>query len=144
MMRVCLGSDHAGYDLKCYLTGWLKRSGYEVVDKGPFGPESVDYPDFAHSVANAVQQKEAPLGILICGSGNGVCISANKHDGIRAALCWNVAIASLARQHNDANIACLPARFISRNMARNIVKAFLTAEFEGGRHAVRVNKIPCK
>lgn len=144
MMRICLGSDHAGYDLKCYLAGWLKRSGYEVVDKGPFGPESVDYPDFAHSVANAVQQKEAPLGILICGSGNGVCISANKHDGIRAALCWNVAIASLARQHNDANIACLPARFISRNMARNIVKAFLTAEFEGGRHAVRVNKIPCK
>ncbi len=144
MIKLCIASDHAGFELKSFLVRWLIKSGYEVADKGPFDETSVDYPDYAHVVADTVTVGSADLGILICGSGNGVCMSANKHPQIRAALCWNVKIASLARQHNDANVLCLPARFISRTMAKNIVSAFLSAGFEGGRHAARVGKIPCR
>lgn len=135
-----LGSDHAGFALKQRIIQHLEALGQEVHDFGPFAADSVDYPDFAHPVANAVIQ-EAALGILICGSGNGVCMSANKHAGIRAALCWNVELASLARQHNNANVLCLPARFVDEKTALAMVDAFLATPFEGGRHSNRVQKI---
>lgn len=135
-----LGSDHAGFALKQRIIQHLEALAQEVHDFGPFAADSVDYPDFAHPVANAVIQ-EAALGILICGSGNGVCMSANKHAGIRAALCWNVELASLARQHNNANVLCLPARFVDEKTALAMVDAFLATPFEGGRHSNRVQKI---
>ncbi len=142
-MTVILGSDHAGFACKKYLISVLKRAGVGVKDAGPFSEESVDYPDFAHPVAAAVETGAANLGILICGSGNGVCMTANKHEGIRAALCWKPELGALARQHNNANVLCLPARFVSLNMAKKITLAFLNNEFEGGRHLNRVNKIAC-
>lgn len=140
MNKLILGSDHAGFALKQRIIQHLEALGQEVHDFGPFAADSVDYPDFAHPVANAVIQ-EAALGILICGSGNGVCMSANKHAGIRAALCWNVELASLARQHNNANVLCLPARFVDEKTALAMVDAFLATPFEGGRHSNRVQKI---
>lgn len=141
-MHVHIGSDHAGYALKGELTQFLRESGFTVEDHGTYTDQSVDYPDFAHPVADAVE-RDGVRGILICGSANGVCITANKHQGIRAALCWTEEIAGLARQHNDANIVCVPARFVTSEQARSIVKRFLETPFEGGRHTQRVNKIAC-
>jgi ribose 5-phosphate isomerase B len=141
--KIIIGGDHAGFDYKSEVIKFLQEKGYEVVDKGTYSSSSADYPDFAHPVANAVEQQEAELGILICGSGNGVAITANKHQNIRAALCWLPEIASLARQHNNANILCLPARFVSIELAKKMVDVFITTAFEGGRHQTRVGKIAC-
>jgi ribose 5-phosphate isomerase B len=138
---IALGSDHAGFELKNDLLVYLVEQGYNVQDMGPDSADSVDYPDFAHKVGAAVESKTADCGILICGSGNGVCITANKHVGVRAALCWETEISALAKQHNDANVICLPARFISQEKAFAIVDAYLNMDFEGGRHLSRVNKI---
>lgn len=141
--RIAIGCDHAGYTLKEQIRTYLTASGYEVKDFGTYSADSVDYPDFAHQVASAVEQGEFPKGILICGSGNGINMAANKHQGIRSALCWKPEIATLARQHNDANIVALPARFISEEEGKAIVDQFLNTAFEGGRHQNRVNKISC-
>jgi len=140
--KIAIGADHAGYKLKGELVSFLEEKGYTVIDYGCPSEESIDYPDYAHPVANAVQ-KEGIMGVLICGSGNGISMSANKHSGIRCALCWSDEIAALARQHNDANIISLPARYISFNEARKCVDIFLSTDFEGGRHQRRVNKIAC-
>jgi ribose 5-phosphate isomerase B len=141
MMKIAIGADHAGFDYKQAIAKWLKAG--DIKDFGTYSPDSVDYPDFSHPVASAVENGEFDFGILVCGSANGVAITANKHQGIRAAICWNEELASLARRHNDANIVCIPARFISIDEAEKIVKTFLETEFEGGRHANRVNKISC-
>ncbi len=142
MKTIHIGSDHAGYELKEKLKGYLAGKGYEVMDHGTDSLESVDYPEYSHEVANAVEGDNA-LGILICGSANGVAMAANKHAGIRAAICWTKEIAFLARSHNDANVLCLPARFISDKEAEEISDTFLSASFEGGRHQRRVSKIAC-
>lgn len=142
-MNIAIGSDHAGFALKTTLITILEAQGHQVRDFGCYSEDSIDYPDYAHPVAEEIEQKKSELGILICGSGNGISMAANKHQGIRCALCWNPEIASLARQHNDANILSLPARFISPEVAQEILTAFLSAEFEGGRHAIRVSKISC-
>ena len=139
-MKIIIGSDHAGFSMKEELKTWLSTQGHTCDDKGCHSTESVDYPDYAHLVAEAVESEDT-LGILLCGSANGVCITANKHAGIRAALCWTKEISSLARQHNDANIVCIPARFISLEEAKEIVTTFISTDFEGGRHQNRVNKI---
>ncbi|MEM1406614.1 MAG: ribose 5-phosphate isomerase B [Bacteroidota bacterium] len=143
MMKIAIGGDHAGYEYKGIIIDLLEEMGREVKDFGTYSSDSVDYPDFAHPVSSAVEAGEFDLGVLICGSANGVAITANKHAGIRAAICWNTELAALARQHNDANIVCLPARFIESGQAKEIVKTFLTTEFEGGRHKRRVSKISC-
>ena len=140
-MKIVLGGDHAGFGYKQHLLDLLKNSGHEVKDFGPFSEASVDFPDFAHPLSAAVENKEADFGILICGSGNGVAMAANKHKDIRAALCWNTELAALARQHNNANVLCLPARFIPLELAEACVTTFLNTQFEGGRHASRVGKI---
>lgn len=140
---IAIGSDHAGFDLKEVIKKHFSES-VQWEDKGPDSSDRVDYPDFAHSVASAVAHNEVDLGILICGSGNGVCMTANKHEGVRAGLAWDSELASLAREHNNANIICLPARFISEEKAIEIVQAYLNSEFEGGRHETRVNKIEAK
>ncbi len=140
---IAIGGDHAGYDYKSVLIPFLEELGYTVKDFGTYSATSVDYPDFAHPVASAVESKEFDKGILICGSANGVAITANKHQGIRAAICWLEEIAALARQHNDANIVCIPARFVDIDLAKKIAKSFMTTDFEGGRHANRVDKISC-
>lgn len=140
-MEILIGSDHAGLDLKHHLKEMLKAEGHVVVDKGTHVKESVDYPEYGHAVAQGVAQKPGVLGILICGSGNGVNISANRHQGIRSALAWRPDVAALAREHNDANVLALPARFITTEEADAIVRAFLGAVFEGGRHQRRVEKI---
>jgi ribose 5-phosphate isomerase B len=142
-MKLVIGSDHAGFELKEYLKEELEKLGYSVEDKGTFSADSTDYPDYAHLVAETIEKDQDKNGILICGSASGVCMTANKHQGVRAAQCWTPEIASLARQHNNANAVCLPARFIAKELALDIVKAFLNAEFEGGRHERRVNKIAC-
>jgi ribose 5-phosphate isomerase B len=139
---IAVGCDHAGYPYKDAVVAFLEDQGIAVMDFGTHSPDSVDYPDFVHPVANAVESSTADLGVLLCGSGNGVAITANKHQGIRAALCWQEEIASLAREHNNANVVCLPVRFVSEATALQIVQNFLNAEFEGGRHQNRVNKIP--
>lgn len=143
MQKLAIGSDHAGFEMKEHIKNRLQANGYEVADFGTFSPDSVDYADFAHPVANSVEDKEFDLGILLCGSANGVSMTANKHQGIRAAICWNEELASLARQHNNANILCLPARFIAMDLAEKIVDRFLHSSFEGGRHERRVDKISC-
>ncbi len=140
-MHILIGSDHAGLELKHHLKDRLKAAGHLVTDKGTHVKESVDYPDYAHAVAAAVAGEEGSLGIVICGSGNGVNISANRHRGIRAALAWNPEVAALAREHNDANVLALPARYITESEADAIVTAFLSARFEGGRHQRRIQKI---
>jgi ribose 5-phosphate isomerase B len=140
-LKIALGGDHAGFEYKQLLIEAL--AGNEVKDFGPFSGDSCDYPDFAHLVASGVESGEFDFGILICGSGNGVAMTANKHQGIRAAICWNEELAERARSHNDANILCLPARHISFDTAKSIVKIFLATAFEGGRHATRVGKIAC-
>lgn len=142
-MNISVGSDHAGFEYKEYILGILKKQGHTIIDRGPADASSVDYPDFAHPVASDVESKKSDTGILVCGSGNGVCITANKHAGIRAALCWTTELADLARKHNDANVLCIPARFISKRLTGSIVKMFLSSQFEGGRHQNRVNKISC-
>lgn len=142
-LTLAIGSDHAGYEFKEVLKNWLNNNGYTVKDFGTHSLDSVDYPDFAHPVASAVEKKEFDLGILLCGSANGVAITANKHQGIRAALCWTDEIAVLARQHNNANIVCIPARFTTEEQALKILSSFLNTSFEGGRHEKRVEKISC-
>lgn len=138
-----IGCDHAGFELKEYLKEYLTEKGYEVKDYGTYSADSTDYPDYAHTVSDFVENNEDILGILICGSGNGISMTANKHQGIRCALCWETEIAELARLHNNANIIALPARFISKEAAIEMVDTFFSTEFEGGRHANRVNKIAC-
>ena len=142
-MKIAIGTDHAGVELKDVLIQLITELKHEALDKGPFSNESVDYPDYGHTVASAVDQGQADLGIVICGSGNGINMTVNKHQGIRGALCWTPEIAALARQHNDANIVAIPARFISTDEAKLIVLEFITQEFEGGRHQRRVGKIAC-
>lgn len=139
--HIALGSDHAGFKFKEEIRLMLGVEGYPVFDFGTFSEDSVDYPDFVHPVATAIEQGEAEYGILVCGSGQGVCITANKHQSIRASLAWNEEIASLSRQHNNANVLCLAERFMELEDVKKIVKAFLNAEFEGGRHDRRVSKI---
>ena len=140
--KVGMASDHAGFQMKEYLKSLLHDKGYEVVDFGAYSSDSMDYPDTAHPLARAVENKEVDFGIALCGSGNGISMTLNKHQGIRAALCWTPELGALAKQHNNANILTLPARFITEEMARDIVKAYITAEFEGGRHQRRIDKIP--
>jgi ribose 5-phosphate isomerase B len=140
-ISIAIGADHAGFEFKSILVDFLKE--YSIKDFGTYSADSVDYPDFAHPVATAVENAEYTIGILICGSANGVAITANKHQGIRAAICWNEELAELARSHNNANVLCIPARFISHELARQICKKFIVTAFEGGRHANRVNKISC-
>lgn len=140
-LPIAIGSDHAGFDYKTVLIDYIATLGFTTDDKGPNSDASVDYPDYAHPVAAAVEQGTATAGILICGSGNGVCITANKHQGVRAALTWNEELAALARQHNNANVLCIPARFVDIETAKAMVKTYLTTAFEGGRHENRVNKI---
>ena len=142
-MKIAIGGDHAGFEYKGAIIEMLKEQGVEVEDFGPFSNESCDYPDFVHPVAEAVEGDDADLGIVICGSANGVAITANKHQGIRAAIAWQKDLAQLAREHNDANIVAIPARFIDLNLAKDIVNTFLQTSFEGGRHQKRVDKIPC-
>ena len=137
-------SDHAGYELKSIIEGYLEAKEIEVKDFGTTSPESCDSPDFAHPCAEAVENSECYPGIAMCGSGEGISITLNKHQGIRAALCWAPEIARLARQHNDANVLVLPARFIAPEVALEIVDVFLNTEFEGGRHQRRIDKIPVK
>ncbi len=141
--RVAIGSDHAGFEYKTYLIKKLKKLGLQVIDMGTNGDQSVDYPDFAHPVATKVANKAVDFGVLVCGSGNGVCITANKHEGVRAALCWTVEVAKVVRMHNDANIICMPARFVSKMMAGKMLDAFIETKFEGGRHQKRIDKITC-
>jgi ribose 5-phosphate isomerase B len=142
-MKISIGNDHAGPEYKKAIIEMLKANGYEVTNYGTDSGDSVDYPDFAHPVALDVESKRVDFGIIICGSGNGIAMSANKHQGIRAALCWTKEIAVLARQHNDANIISIPARFTSIPQALEMVQTFLNTDFEGGRHQNRVNKISC-
>ncbi len=144
MLTIAIGADHAGVAYKQMIIENLEKKGYTIQNFGADSEESVDYPDYSHPVAEAVENKKADLGILICGSGNGVAMAANKHQNIRAALCWKEDIASLARTHNDANIVCIPARHIDIELAQKITDIFLTTQFEGGRHANRVNKIACQ
>jgi ribose 5-phosphate isomerase B len=138
-----IGSDHAGFSYKERFRNWLLSRGFEVRDFGTDSEASADYPDFAHAVASAVEEQKVEVGVLVCGSANGVAITANKHQGIRAAICWTEELAELARKHNNANIVCIPARFIEYSLGEKIVDTFLHSEFEGGRHASRVNKISC-
>ena len=142
-MKIAIGADHAGFEAKEEIIGFLKAKNIEFHDFGTYSDQSVDYPDFAHPVALAVENKDYELGILLCGSGQGVNITANKHQGIRSALCWNKEIATLSRQHNDANVLAIPARFLKPDEIIGIVETFLTTSFEGGRHANRTQKIPC-
>ena len=136
-----IASDHGGFEMKQFLIEKLEESGYEVVDYGTHSAESVDYPDMIHPLATAIEKGEYPLGIILCGSGNGAQMTANHHHGVRAALCWNEEIARLARQHNDANILALPGRFVSNELAWEMVEVFLNTKFEGGRHERRIAKI---
>lgn len=140
-MKIAIGGDHAGYDYKNQLKSYLESLGHEVEDFGPDSEESCDYPDIAHPLANSIKNGSNELGIAICGSGNGINMTLNKHQEIRSALCWDVSLAKLARQHNNANVLALPSRFISIYLAKNCVEAFLNEKFEGGRHERRVNKI---
>lgn len=142
-MKVAIGGDHAGYEYKARMISFLESAGHSVLDFGPGSAASVDYPDHVHPLAEAVEKGEANLGILICGSANGVAMTANKHQGIRAAICWNKDLAALARQHNDANVICIGARFLAYEYAEGIVDVFLSTDFEGGRHQTRVEKISC-
>ena len=138
---IAIGCDHAGYPYKAAIIDTISDMDIDVLDVGTDSTDSVDYPDFVHPVANAIEAGEADLGVLICGSGNGVAMTANKHQNIRAAICWNAELATLARQHNNANIVAIPARFIEKKMAVEIVQQFIAAQFEGGRHLRRVDKI---
>jgi len=142
--KIIIASDHAGFRLKEKLVRWLISNRYEVKDLGCFSEDSVDYPDYAHPLALAVENGDFDYGITICGSGNGISMASNKHQKIRSAVCWNEEISRLARSHNDANVCALPGRFISEAEAILIIKTFLATEFEGGRHKRRIDKIPVK
>ncbi len=142
-LKIAIGGDHAGFAYKQVLIPYLEEKGFELKDFGTYSADSVDYPDFAHPVAEATSSDAFDFGVLICGSANGVAITANKHQQIRAAICWTTEIAELARQHNNANVLCIPARFISEDEMKAIADRFFSTEFEGGRHANRVNKISC-
>ena len=141
-VKIAMACDHAGYCKKEMIKEYLEKQGHIVKDFGTYSEESVDYSDFAHPMAIAVESKEFDFGISLCGSGNGISMTANKHQGIRSALCWNIEISELARKHNDANVCSVPARFVTDKLAIEIVKAFLSTEFEGGRHERRIKKIP--
>lgn len=141
MKKIGIGGDHAGFEYKTKLVEVLKNQGYDVKDYGPHSEESVDYADFIHPLADGVESGEFDFGVAICGSGNGVCMTANKHAGVRAALVWNDDLAVLARSHNDANVVCIPARFVDYELAEKMVSTFLNTDFEGGRHQRRVDKI---
>ncbi len=141
-LTIALASDHAGFALKQKVCQWLENQGAKVHDFGCYSTESCDYPDYAHPLASAVEKGEYAFGIVICSTGNGICMTANKHQGIRAALCWDVPLARLARQHNNANVLGMPANYISEAVAMEVVDTFFTTDFEGGRHERRVNKIP--
>ncbi len=143
-IKIAIASDHAGFKIKETVRLYLQGKGYEINDLGTFSEESTDYPDFAHLLAKAVEQQQFDLGILVCGSGNGVNMTANKYPGIRSALCWIPEIARLARLHNNANVLAMPGRFVDEKTAKQITDAFLETEFEGGRHQRRVDKIACK
>ena len=140
---IAIGADHAGFEYKTVIADLLQSKGFKVKDYGTYSNDSVDYPDFAHPVASAVESGESSVGVLICGSANGVAITANKHQGVRAAICWKTDIARLARQHNNANIICIPARFVSTPEAEEMINIFMNTEFEGGRHEKRVSKMAC-
>ncbi len=140
---IAIGSDHAGFEYKTTTRQWLEAQGFTVKDFGAYSADSVDYPEVAHPLATAVELGQAAFGILFCGSANGVAITANKHQGIRAGLAWNKEVAQLIRQHNNANIICIPARFVTQAVAQEMVEQFIHTPFEGGRHAVRVGKIAC-
>lgn len=142
MFKVALASDHAGFDLKNAIIAFLQAEGIEYIDFGCYSNESCDYPDFAHPLAVAVENDFNLVGVVCCGSGNGINMTVNKHHGIRSAICWNVETAELARSHNNANVCSLPARFISTELALNILKIFFKTDFENGRHLLRINKIP--
>jgi ribose 5-phosphate isomerase B len=142
-MKIAIGNDHAGPDYKFAILEYLKKEGYEVINHGTDSIDSVDYPDFANPVAKAVNNGEVSFGILVCGSANGVAMTANKYPKVRAGVCWTQEIVSLSRQHNDANILCIPARYTSIPQAVKMVQTFLNTEFEGGRHKTRVDKISC-
>lgn len=143
-MVIALASDHAGFDKKQVIIKYLEEKGIQYKDFGCYTNESVDYPDFAHPIADAIDKGEYKIGITFCGSGQGISITANKHQNIRSAICWNTEIAALAKQHNNANICAIPSRFVSNDEAIKIVETFLNANFEGGRHARRIEKIPIK
>lgn len=143
-MKIAMANDHAGYELKLHVLAWLEAQGALVKDFGCYSSESCDYPDFAHPCAEAVDKGEADFGVIICGTGNGISMTANKHQGVRAALCWDTPLAELARQHNNANMLAMPARFISEEKAMEIVRTFFSTDFEGGRHERRVAKIAVK
>jgi len=143
-LKLAIASDHAGFELKKEITQYLQNHDVKIKDFGTFNPDPVDYADYGHILGNAVESGEYPVGISICGSGNGINMTVNKHPGIRSAVCWNVEIARLARFHNDANICALPARFIKKEEAFRIIDMFLSTGFEGGRHVQRINKIPLK
>ena len=140
---IVIGCDHAGFELKSKIINHLLEKGFDVEDMGCYSEDSIDYADYAHPVASKVEDNSDVNGILICGSGNGINMTANKHQGVRSALCWTPEISKLARQHNDANILTLPGRFVSEELALEIVDVFFSTEFEGGRHLNRINKIPC-
>ena len=140
-MKIAIGNDNAGVEVKKNIEKLLSEKGYTVINKGYDGKESVDYPDYIHPVSLEVKEKKAQIGIIICGSGNGAAMTANKHKGVRAAICWSEEIAELARQHNDANIISIPSRFLSEEEIINIVEAFIKTDFEGGRHKRRIDKI---
>jgi len=142
-LPIAVGCDHAGFEYKTKIVPWLNQKGWQVNDFGTYAPDSVDYPDFVHPVAISVEKNESAFGILICGTGNGVCMTANKHQGIRAGLCWATDVAKLIRQHNNANIICIPARFAALAVAQDMIDAFMATEFEGGRHQNRINKMAC-
>jgi ribose 5-phosphate isomerase B len=143
MKKIAIGGDHAGFEYKKEIIQFLIELGYSVQDFGPNSEASVDYPDYVHPLATSVEKGESDLGIAICGSGNGVCMTVNKHQGIRGALVWNTELAALARQHNNANVVCIPARFVDLETAKAMAKTFLETDFEGGRHQNRVDKISC-
>ena len=141
---IVIGCDHAGFELKSKIINHLLEKGFDVEDMGCYSEDSIDYADYAHPVASKVEENIEVKGILICGSGNGINMTANKHQGVRSALCWTPEISKLAREHNDANILTLPGRFVSEELALEIVDVFLSTDFEGGRHLNRINKISCK
>ncbi|MCQ2147943.1 MAG: ribose 5-phosphate isomerase B [Bacteroidales bacterium] len=143
-MKLGIASDHAGFEYKQKLISYLTKKGHEVVDYGTYSTDSCDYPDYAHALANAVESGEVENGIALCGTGNGVALTLNKHQGIRAGLAWGTEIAKLVKQHNNANVLVMPARFISYRMAVELVKVWMTTEFEGGRHQRRLDKVPVK
>ena len=141
---IAIANDHAGFEMKKVIVKYLEEKGYDTRDFGSYTPDSVDYPDFAHPLASAIESGEYVFGITLCGSGNGINMVTNKHQDVRAALCWNREIADLARRHNDANVCSIPARFVDQETAKDIIDTFLSTDFEGGRHIKRIQKIPIK